>query len=75
MLQLSNLAQKQPCGKIGGSQSIFNKTIETSDLQCFHRYDRNVNRKRVPSRSKANQDVVPKPKRTNTGGAKKGVEF
>ena len=69
MLQMSNLSQKQPCGKIGGSQSTFKKTIEV------HRYDTNVNRKRVPSRSRANQDVAPKPKRRTTGGAKKGVEF
>ena len=72
---MSNLAQKQPCVKIGGSQFIFNKTIEISDLKLVHRYDTNVNRKRVPCRSKANQDVVPKPKGTTSGVAKKGIKF
>ena len=45
MLQMPNLAQKQSCNKIGGSQCILNKTIEVSDLKRFHRHGKNVNRK------------------------------
>ena len=75
MLQMSNLSQTQSCSKIGGSQSIFKKTIDLSGLKRFYRYDANVNRKRVPGRSRAKQDVEAKPNCTATAREKEEVEF